>query len=117
MRRATPLILKYGEGGFNTLHQDMYGEVFFPLQVVFFLSEYGEDYEGVEFVITEQIPRSQSKAMVIKPRKGDALIFATSFRPVRGQRGYYKANLRHGVSTVTSGERYTLGLIFHDALK
>lgn len=114
--KATPLILKYGQGGFNTLHQDLYGPVYFPLQVVIFLSEYGKDYQGGEFVITEQIPRSQSKAMVIQPARGDALIFATSFRPVKGQRGYYRANLRHGVSEVTSGSRYTLGIIFHDAL-
>lgn len=114
--KATPLILKYGQGGFNTLHQDLYGPVYFPLQMVIFLSDYNKDYQGGEFVMTEQIPRSQSKAMVIQPARGDALIFATSFRPVKGQRGYYRANLRHGVSEVTSGSRYTLGIIFHDAL-
>ena len=100
--KATPLIPKYGIGGFNTLHQDLYGPVHFPLQMVIFLSEYGEDHEGGAFVMTEQIPRSQSKPMVIQPAKGDALIFSTSFRPVKGQRGYYRANLRHGVSEVTS---------------
>ncbi len=114
-QKATPLILRYGVGGFNTLHQDLYGPVYFPLQLVIFLSD-NETYEGGEFVMTEQIPRAQSKAMVMKPSKGDAMIFATSFRPVKGQRGYYRANLRHGVSEVISGNRYTLGIIFHDAL-
>lgn len=115
--KATPLILKYGKGGFNTLHQDLYGPVYFPLQLVIFLSDYGVNYQGGEFVMTEQIPRSQSKAIVFQPAKGDALIFSTSFRPVKGQRGYYRANLRHGVSEVTSGARHTLGIIFHDALQ
>ena len=101
--QATPLILNYSKGGFNTLHQDLYGPVHFPLQMVIFLSEYGEDHEGGAFVMTEQIPRSQSKPMVIQPAKGDALIFATSYRPVKGQKGYYRANLRHGVSEVISG--------------
>lgn len=115
--KATPLILKYGKRGFNTLHQDLYGPVYFPLQVVVFLSEYGRDYQGGAFVMTEQVPRSQSKAMVVQPCKGDALIFSTNFRPVKGQRGYYSAKLKHGVSEVTAGHRYTLGLIFHDALQ
>ena len=115
--KATPLILKYGIGGFNTLHQDLYGPVYFPLQLVIFLSDYGSDYQGGEFVMTEQVPRSQSKAMVVKPAKGDALLFATSFRPLKGQRGYYRAQLSHGVSEVTKGNRYTLGIIFHDALQ
>ncbi|MDW3194319.1 MAG: 2OG-Fe(II) oxygenase [Cytophagales bacterium] len=114
---ATPLILKYEKGGFNTLHQDLYGPVYFPLQVVLFLSDYGQDYQGGEFVMTEQVPRTQSKAMVVQPSKGDALIFSTNFRPVRGQRGYFRANLRHGVSEVIAGNRYTLGIIFHDALQ
>lgn len=114
---ATPLILKYGQEGFNTLHQDIYGPVYFPLQAVIFLSEYDVDYQGGEFVMTEQVPRAQSKAIVMKPGKGDVLIFATNFRPVKGQKGYYRANMRHGVSTVTSGSRFTLGIIFHDALK
>ena len=113
--KATPLILKYGKGGYNTLHQDLYGEEYFPLQMVLFLSDDGKDYEGGEFVITEQVPRAQSKASVIKPKKGDAMLFATSSRPVMGSRGYYRANLRHGVSEVLSGSRYTLGIIFHDA--
>lgn len=115
-QKPTPLILKYGKGGYNTLHQDLYGSVYFPMQLVLFLSNYGSDYEGGEFVITEQVPRSQSKACVIKPQKGDALLLATSFRPVKGSRGYYRANLRHGVSEVTSGNRYTMGIIFHDAI-
>ncbi|MEQ9021590.1 MAG: 2OG-Fe(II) oxygenase, partial [Pseudomonadales bacterium] len=114
-QQPTPLILKYGKGGYNTLHQDLYGSVYFPLQLVLFLSDYGTAYEGGEFVITEQVPRSQSKARVIKPQKGDALLLATSFRPVKGTRGYYRTNLRHGVSEVTSGNRYTMGIIFHDA--
>lgn len=114
-QKPTPLILKYGVGGFNTLHQDLYGPVYFPLQLVIFLSD-NKAYEGGEFVMTEQIPRTQSKAMVTRPSKGDAMVFATSFRPVKGQRGYYRANLRHGVSEVTSGDRFTLGIIFHDAL-
>jgi len=114
-KQATPLILKYEKGGYNTLHQDLYGEVSFPLQLVLFLSEYGQDYEGGEFVITEQVPRAQSKVNVIKPKKGDALLFATSYRPVKGVKGYYRANLRHGVSEVSSGDRLTLGIIFHDA--
>ena len=114
-KQATPLILKYEKGGYNTLHQDLYGEVSFPLQLVLFLSEYEQDYEGGEFVITEQVPRAQSKVNVIKPKKGDALLFATSYRPVKGVKGYYRANLKHGVSEVSSGGRLTLGIIFHDA--
>ena len=114
-QKPTPLILQYGKDGYNTLHQDLYGLVYFPLQLVLFLSDYGSDYEGGEFVITEQVPRSQSKASVIKPKKGDALLFATSFRPVKGTRRYYRTNLRHGVSEVSSGSRYSLGIIFHDA--
>lgn len=114
-QKPTPLILKYGKGGYNTLHQDLYGSVYFPLQLVLFLSEYGTDYKGGEFEITEQVPRSQSNARVFKPQKGDALLLATSFRPVKGTRGYYRTNLRHGVSEVTSGNRYTMGIIFHDA--
>ncbi|WP_422362046.1 2OG-Fe(II) oxygenase [Reichenbachiella sp.] len=114
-QKPTPLILSYKKSGFNTLHQDLYGEVYFPFQLAVFLSEYGSEYEGGEFVLTEQIPRSQSKPIVLKPKKGDALIFATSYRPINGRRGYYRGNLRHGVSEVTSGERFTLGIIFHDA--
>jgi hypothetical protein len=114
--KPTPLILKYGEGGFNTLHQDLYGEVYFPIQLAFFLNEPGEDYTGGEFVLTEQVPRAQSKAMVLSPRKGDMIVFTTNFRPVRGTRGYYRAAMRHGVSEVRSGVRHTLGVIFHDAM-
>ncbi|MBG6129130.1 hypothetical protein IWQ47_000178 [Aquimarina sp. EL_43] len=114
--KPTPLILKYGVGGFNTLHQDMYGDVYFPLQTVLFLSEPDEDYTGGEFVITQQIPRAQSKAIVLKPKKGDMLIFTTNFRPVKGTKGYYRVNMKHGVSELHSGKRYTLGVIFHDAV-
>ncbi|MBT28345.1 MAG: prolyl 4-hydroxylase subunit alpha [Thalassobius sp.] len=114
--KPTALILKYGKGGFNTLHQDLYGEVFFPIQVVMVLSEPEKDFTGGEFVLTEQIPRAQSKAIVLKPKKGDMLIFTTNFRPVKGARGYYRVNMKHGVSEVQTGERFTLGVIFHDAL-
>jgi len=113
--RPTPLILRYEAGGFNTLHQDLYGEVYFPFQVVFVLSQAGRDHEGGEFVITEQVPRAQSKAEVLQPNQGDALIFTTNFRPVQGSRGYYRATMKHGVSEVKAGVRYSLGIIFHDA--
>jgi hypothetical protein len=113
--RPTPLILRYGKGGYNTLHQDLYGEVFFPLQMVLFLDGPGEDYKGGEFVLIEQRPRAQSRAIVLKPEKGDVLIFTTNFRPVKGSRGYYRVNMKHGVSEVTAGNRHTLGIIFHDA--
>ncbi len=113
--KPTPLILKYGKGGFNTLHQDLYGDVFFPLQAVLFLNDPKDDYTGGEFVLNEQTPRAQSKAIVLKPNKGDMLIFATSFRPIKGARGYYRVNMKHGVSEVLSGKRHTLGIIFHDA--
>ncbi|MDB4922043.1 2OG-Fe(II) oxygenase [Mucilaginibacter sp.] len=114
--KPTALILKYGPGGFNTLHQDLYGDIYFPMQLVMFLNEPDEDYTGGEFVLTEQIPRAQSKAIVLKPRKGDVLLFTTNFRPVKGTKGYYRVNMKHGVSALHSGERYTLGIIFHDAL-
>lgn len=114
--KATVLILRYGPGGFNTLHQDLYGSVYFPFQVVLFLDEPGKDYEGGEFVLTEQIPRAQSKAMVITPSVGDMLIFTTNFRPVKGTRGYYRVTVKHGVSAIKKGERHTLGIIFHDAI-
>ena len=114
--KPTPLILKYGIGGFNTLHQDLYGEVYFPMQLAFFLNEPGEDYTGGEFVLTEQVPRAQSKAIVLTPKKADMIIFTTSFRPVKGTRGYYRTAMRHGVSEVRSGTRHTLGVIFHDAM-
>ncbi len=113
--KPTPLILKYGQGGFNTLHQDLYGEVYFPLQTAFFLNQAGIDFSGGEFVLTQQIPRSQSKAIVLSPQKGDMLIFANNFRPAKGKRGYYRVTTKHGVSEVSSGERHTLGVIFHDA--
>jgi hypothetical protein len=111
--RPTPLILKYGKGGYNTLHQDLYGEIFFPMQAVLFLDD---AYECGEFVLIEQRPRAQSKAIVLKPGKGDMLIFTTNFRPVKGSKGYYRVNMKHGVSEVTSGNRHTLGIIFHDAV-
>lgn len=114
--KPTVLILKYGQGGHNTLHQDLYGDVFFPLQLVLFLSRPNEDFTGGEFVMTQQTPRAQSKASVLQPNKGDVLIFTTNFRPVKGSRGYYRASMKHGVSELHEGERYTLGIIFHDAL-
>jgi hypothetical protein len=114
-RRPTPLILKYGAGDFNCLHQDLYGDIVFPFQVTFFLSQPEKDFTGGEFVLAEQRPRRQSRVEVLSPSQGDAVIFAVHHRPVRGNRGYYRANLRHGVSTLRSGERYTLGIIFHDA--
>jgi uncharacterized protein len=114
-KRPTPLLLKYGAGDFNCLHQDLYGDIVFPFQATFFLSRPAEDFQGGEFVLTEQRPRRQSRAEVLSPNQGDAVIFAVHHRPVQGARGYYRANLRHGVSTVRSGARYTLGIIFHDA--
>ncbi|MEE9361179.1 MAG: 2OG-Fe(II) oxygenase [Cellulophaga sp.] len=112
----TPLILKYGKGGFNTLHQDIYGEVYFPIQTVLFLNEPLVDYSGGEFVLTQQTPRAQSKAIVLQPNKGDMLIFTTKFRPIKGMKGYYRVQMKHGVSELKSGERHTLGIIFHDAI-
>jgi hypothetical protein len=114
--KSTVLILKYGKGGHNTLHQDLYGDVYFPIQIVLFLNEPGQDFIGGEFVLTQQTPRAQSKAIVLKPKKGDMLIFTTNFRPVKGSKGYYRVNMKHGVSEIHSGERHTLGIIFHDAL-
>jgi len=113
--RPTPLMLSYGAGDYNCLHQDLYGEHVFPLQVAVLLSEPGADFDGGEFVITEQRPRQQTRAAVVPLRKGDAVVFAVSHRPVQGVRGAYRVNLRHGVSQVRSGHRRTLGLIFHDA--
>jgi uncharacterized protein len=113
--RPTPLILRYTTGGYNTLHQDLYGQIYFPFQVVLMLSQKGVNYDGGEFVLTEQVPRAQSKATVLTPDQGDAIIFTTNFRPVKGSRGYYRANMKHGISEVKSGERYALGIIFHDA--
>jgi hypothetical protein len=113
--RPTPLLLRYGSGDYNCLHQDLYGEHVFPFQVTFLLSEPEHDFTGGEFVLTEQRPRMQSRAMVVPLRQGDGVIFAVSRRPVHGSRGMYRVNLRHGVSEVRSGRRHTLGVIFHDA--
>ena len=114
--KPTLLILKYGKGGHNTLHQDLYGEIFFPMQVVLFLNEPNEDYTGGEFVLTQRTPRAQSKAIVLAPKKGDMLVFTTNFRPLKGSKGYYQVQMKHGVSEVLTGNRHTLGIIFHDAL-
>jgi uncharacterized protein len=113
--RPTPLILRYGPGDFNCLHQDVYGEHVFPFQVVVLLKEPGTDFTGGEFVLTEQRPRMQSRVEVVPLELGDAAIFPVRERPVRGSRGWYRVNLRHGVSRLRTGERYTLGIIFHDA--
>lgn len=113
--RPTPLLLQYGPGDYNCLHQDLYGEHVFPLQVAILLAEPERDFSGGEFVITEQRPRMQSRASVVPLRQGDAVVFAVHHRPVRGTRGTYRVNLRHGVSEVSSGKRHTLGIIFHDA--
>lgn len=113
---ATPLILRYGAGGYNTLHQDLYGDVFFPFQALLFLNEPDEDYTGGEFVLSQQNPRAQSQARVLRPRRGDLLIFTTRFRPEKGSKGYRQVYLKHGVSEVHEGTRHTLGIIFHDAL-
>jgi hypothetical protein len=113
--RPTPLLLQYGAGDYNCLHQDLYGEHVFPLQVAILLSEPGRDFSGGEFVLTEQRPRMQSRAEVVPLLQGDAVAFAVHVRPVQGTRGFYRVNLRHGVSRVRSGHRHTVGLIFHDA--
>lgn len=112
--RPTPLMLKYGTGDYNCLHQDLYGEHAFPLQVVVLLSD-EEDFKGGEFVLTEQRPRMQSRVDVVRLIKGHGVVFATHERPKQGTRGYYRVKIRHGVSAIKSGERYTLGIIFHDA--
>ncbi len=113
--RPTPLMLRYETGGFNALHQDLYGGVYFPFQIVLLLTQPGRDHEGGELVLTEQVPRAQSKVSVLQPNQGDALIFTTNLRPAMGARGYYRVKMKHGVSELKSGVRYSLGIIFHDA--
>ncbi|HLY05048.1 MAG TPA: 2OG-Fe(II) oxygenase, partial [Rhizomicrobium sp.] len=114
-KRPTPLVLKYETGGYNCLHQDLYGELVFPFQLTILLSSPGRDFEGGEFMLTEQRPRMQSRGMVVPLRQGEAVIFPVRYRPIRGKRGYYRVAMRHGVSTIRSGQRFTLGVIFHDA--
>jgi uncharacterized protein len=113
--KPTPLLLQYAKDDYNCLHQDLYGEHVFPLQVAILLSEPGEDFDGGEFVMTEQRPRMQSRAEVVPLRRGDGVVFAVHHRPVIGTRGVYRVNLRHGVSRIRSGRRHTVGIIFHDA--
>jgi len=113
--RPTPLLLKYATGGYNCLHQDLYGNLVFPFQLTILLSSSGRDFAGGEFLLTEQRPRMQSRATVVPLLQGEAVIFPVRARPVRGKRGFYRAAMRHGVSTITSGHRMTLGIIFHDA--
>lgn len=113
--RPTPLLLQYGVDDYNSLHQDLYGEHVFPVQVAILLSEPGRDFTGGEFVLTEQRPRMQSRAEVVPLQQGDAVVFAVHHRPVQGARGVYRVNMRHGVSRLRSGHRHTLGVIFHDA--
>jgi uncharacterized protein len=113
--KPTPLLLRYLPGGYNCLHQDLYGEVVFPIQLTVLLSEPGKDFEGGEFLLVEQRPRAQSRGTVVHLDQGEAVIFTTRHRPVAGARGHYRGNMRHGVSRLLSGERYTLGVIFHNA--
>lgn len=113
--RPTPLMLRYGEGDYNRLHQDLYGELVFPIQATILLSAPGRDFEGGEFVLTEQRPRMQSRAEVVPLGRGDGVLFPVRHRPMRGARGFHRANLRHGVSRVRAGRRFALGVIFHDA--
>ena len=113
--KPTPLLLQYGAGDYNCLHQDLYGEHVFPLQVAVLLEEPGRDFRGGEFVLVEQRPRMQTRAQVVDLRQGDAVVFAVHHRPVRGTRGFYRVNMRHGVSEMRAGHRHTLGIIFHDA--
>jgi uncharacterized protein len=114
-QRPTPLMLRYGAGDYNCLHQDLYGAIAFPFQVVCFLSQPGRDYTGGEFLLVENPPRAQSMGRALLPEQGEAVAITTRHRPVAGKRGYYRVAVRHGVSEVTSGERWTLGIIFHDA--
>ena len=113
--KPTPLLLRYEGGGYNCLHQDLYGDVVFPLQLTCFLSRRGVDYEGGQFLLVEQRPRAQSRGEAIDPEQGELVIFPTRHRPLQGARGWYRASMRHGVSRLLRGERYTLGVIFHDA--
>ena len=113
--RPTPLMLNYGTGDWNALHQDIYGELYFPFQAVLFLNQPGQDYTGGEFIMLEQRPRMQSKATVLQPQQGQILLFTTKFRPAKSTRGYYRVAIRHGVSEIRSGNRMNVGLIFHDA--
>jgi hypothetical protein len=114
-KRPTPLLLHYGEGDFNCLHQDLYGEIFFPFQVVVGLSQPDKEFTGGELLLVEQQPRAQSIGHSIRLQQGEAVVITTRYRPAKGSRGYYRTNFRHGVSPLLSGERYTLGIIFHDA--
>jgi uncharacterized protein len=114
-RRPTPLLLRYGPGDYNCLHQDLYGEHVFPLQAAVLLNQPGDDFEGGELVLTEQRPRMQSRVMVVPQRQGDGVVFAVNSRPVQGTRGTYRVTMRHGVSALRAGRRHTLGVIFHDA--
>ncbi len=113
--KPTPLLLQYGEGDYNCLHQDLYGEHVFPIQVAILLSEPAKDFTGGEFVLTEQRPRMQSRPEVVGLRQGDGVAFAVHQRPMQGKRGFYRVNMRHGVSRLRSGHRHTIGIIFHDA--
>jgi hypothetical protein len=114
-KRPTPLLLRYGPGDYNCLHRDLYGELVFPLQATVLLSEPGRDFEGGEFMLVEQRPRMQSRGEVVPLRQGDAAVFAVNERPVKGSRGFHRTAMRHGVSSLRQGERFTLGIIFHDA--
>lgn len=113
--RPTPLLLRYREGDFNCLHQDLYGDIMFPFQVIFCLSRPGEEFTGGELLLVEQRPRAQSVGHVIPMQQGEAVVITTRYRPAQGARGHYRANMRHGVSRILSGERYTMGIVFHDA--
>jgi len=114
-KQPTPLLLHYEEGGYNCLHQDLYGEVAFPLQLVVMLGQQGRDWEGGEFVLVENVPRAQSRVEVITVDQGHGIIFTTRYRPVKGSRGNYRVSIRHGVSRIRRGTRFTLGIIYHDA--